>query len=132
MAYNKFENLKKKGISINDQSYTKFSNAFDPFESGFNFIAQFIGNFTGDVFVSEDGKSLIFVITDNKDNRSEFYHMASSYDRVDGQITPGGNTWQKYIWTEPYNVNWYYNELNNGRRVEFKGNYLNPDDQIIK
>ncbi len=64
--------------------------------------SQFIGSFSGDILLSYDGTSLVFVITDSKSVSSLFYHITDLFnnDRI-GASDSFGNTYQKYIWNEP-------------------------------
>lgn len=72
--------------------------------------SQFIGSFSGDVLLSNDGKSLVFVITDSKSVYSLALHASESLNRVrdSNKRTSFGNTYQKYIWSERI-ANFKYN-----------------------
>ncbi|UAY53249.1 hypothetical protein [Ferruginibacter albus] len=76
---------------------------------------QFVGAFSGDVFVSSDGKSLIFVISDSKSTTSFLYRAAAGHDRVNNSDATNfySNTYQKYIWTEPIDDKYYDTEKRN-------------------
>ncbi|MBS1634128.1 MAG: hypothetical protein JST10_16315, partial [Bacteroidetes bacterium] len=102
-------------------SYTNFrpyKGRFLPWKDNPASAPQFVGTFSGDVYVSNDGKSLVFVISDSKSITSLFYRIASDHDRVtipwnyepsifDDCLNCMGNTYQKYIWTEPIDQEWY-------------------------
>ena len=110
MFYQKY----KAGISGN-ASYTSFDSDFGAYGYLFdthNWTVQMVGTFKGDIFLSEDGKNLIFVITDSKSMTSFFIHMLPSHER--SFFSVGGKNYQKYIWTEP--IDPCYFENNQGDR----------------
>jgi RHS repeat-associated protein len=129
LVYNKFSgDISKMSeyASSNDRFlYSNFSGYRGGFRPQYERAgpSQFIGSFSGDVFLSWDNKSLLFVITDSKSVYSLLYHVTGrlNRERDPNKRTPYGNTYQKYIWVEPINLNFWHNEK--GRRDE-NGNLL--------
>jgi LysM repeat protein len=110
LAYQKFKGAPLPGLSYT--GFAAYGGTFLPWKDNFAAAPQFIGTFSGDVFVSNDGKSLVFVISDSKSATSLFLRMVSNHDRTyewnsDNTQNYFANTYQKYVWTEPINVNWY-------------------------
>jgi len=97
LVYDKYDgNIPKEG------SYVDFGGDFGLvglLSSGTNLPAQFVGSLTGDVFVDEKGENLVFVITDSKSRKSLLLRLGDEPEREDASW--GGNTYQKYFWTEP-------------------------------
>jgi len=97
-------------------SYTNFAaygGTFLPWYDNFSVAPQFIGTFSGDVFVSEDGKRLVFVISDSKSATSFFYRLADDHDRKWNDPDKYANTYQKYVWEEPIDPTYYSREVKN-------------------
>lgn len=110
-VYKKFsgnlQSMQAYASKNNQAIYTRFAGyggSFKPWNEGSNCM-QFIGTFSADVFLSYDGKSLLFVVTDTKSKESLFYRMSDNTDRKKGEQTRYGTTYQKYIWREPFNPN---------------------------
>jgi hypothetical protein len=116
LVYSKYDGILKPGNSFTN--FAPYNKRFLPWKDNLSSAPQFIGTFSGDVFVSEDGKSLVFVISDSKSTTSLFYRAAQEHDRVpepwnydpsifDDCLNCKGNTYQKYTWTEPINYEWF-------------------------
>jgi RHS repeat-associated protein len=110
LMYQKYDGDLKVGNSY--QNFAAYGGTFLPWKDNFSSAPQFIGTFSGDVFVSNDGKSLVFVISDSKSATSLFLRMVDDHDRVyywnsDNSQNYFANTYQKYVWTEPININWF-------------------------
>lgn len=125
LAYQKFEQIKNDGYNVSAlyySPYTNFGNSFTPLDALDNGAGQVVGSFSGDVFPSKDGKTLIFVVSDEKSRHSFYLHAVQSINRISNVITPEGNTVQKYIWTEPYDPSWYNSQKDkrNSKNGELK------------
>ena len=72
-------------------------------DAGTDITEQFVGTFTGDVFVDDSGENLVFVLSDAKSAQSFLYRMSPSWERHTpiSNYMGMGNTYQKYTWTEP-------------------------------
>ena len=113
LAYQKYGGNLSAGDSYT--SFSAYGGSFLPWKDNIAVAPQFIGTFSGDVFVSNDGKSLVFVISDSKSATSLFLRLANDHDRVyywnsDNHQNYFANTYQKYVWTEPINAAWYNKE----------------------
>jgi len=113
LAYQKYDGNFKPGDSYTN--FAAYGGTFLPWKDNAAMAPQFIGTFSGDVFVSRDGKSLVFVVSDSKSATSLFLRLASDHDRVyywnsDNTQNYYANTYQKYVWTEPINTGWYKKE----------------------
>ena len=119
--------MKYNGKFKSGASYTKFAGKFGLqgiVNAGTNITYQFVGTFSGDVRVSEDGKNLIFVISDSKSQKSLFYRLGSEPDRTQG----GGiqylrNNFQKYVWMESIDPNFFRNDKKNAPNGRDKKGY---------
>jgi len=92
-----------------DAVYTKFrshSGAFRPSDERAG-PSQFLGSFSADVFLSNDRKNLIFVVSDSKSFHSLLEHLTHYFDRERSPLERRrfSNTYQKYIWYEKINSN---------------------------
>ena len=127
--YNKYNGSPQVG-----DSYTEFDSDFGipgAIKAGDNGTYQFVGTFSSDVFVSDDGQSLIFVISDSKSLQSLLYRLGGvSHERT--EAASYGNTYQKYIWSEPIDSTWYSGQKGtrdaNGRVLPAKPAY----DRLFK
>lgn len=61
----------------------------------------------GDVFLAEVGKTVIFVLSDQKDLYPFLAHWGTRSERNEGLWPYNGSTRQKYIWTEDYDPNYW-------------------------
>ena len=61
---------------------------------------HFIGSFAFNAWVLEDGKTVLFCISDSKTYESRTAHTNEGNSHCRGWGTGYGNTYQKYIWTE--------------------------------
>jgi RHS repeat-associated protein len=84
-------------------NFSAYSGSFKPWNESVSSPMQFIGTFSGDVFLSYDKKTLIFVMTDSKSRTSLYLRILGDIPRKEGVRIKESNTYQKYIWTEPYN-----------------------------
>ncbi len=106
--YDKFNGKLSGGNSL-----TNFGVSFGftgILRSGFNSTTQFVGSASGDAWVSSDGKTITFVISDKKHLKSFLYHLASSHSRNSPPHVYGSTT-QKYSWTEDVNPTYYKSKL---------------------
>jgi hypothetical protein len=54
-----------------------------------------------EIQVDENGENMLFIVSNTTSKSSAFYHMADSFDRIQGQPTAMGNMNQVYMWKEP-------------------------------
>ena len=75
------------------------------------FFFIIIGSFPKFPNITDGGENLLFRISDSKSRNSFYYHIQDllgkytpsflqDRERISGQITPEGNTYQIYMWTE--------------------------------
>lgn len=69
-------------------------------------IRHFMGSYVFNAFVLDDGKTIVYTLSDSKTLESLTDHQFgdNSINRNGGR-TPFGTTYQKYIWTEQANMN---------------------------
>ncbi|WP_343307727.1 RHS repeat-associated core domain-containing protein [Chitinophaga niabensis] len=69
-------------------------------------IRHFMGSYAFNAFVLDDGKTIVYTLSDSKTLESLTDHQFgdNSINRNGGR-TPFGTTYQKYIWTEQANMN---------------------------
>lgn len=113
--YQKYESSHDNGTFNNSASYTNVDAGFGInglFGAGSNLTQQFVGNYRIDIYTSKDSKNLLFILSDSKSMTSALYHLPfKNIERDKNSITPGGTTYQNYIWTEPVNFNNNYKEI---------------------
>jgi RHS repeat-associated protein len=71
--------------------------------AGLDIVEQFVGGMDIDIIVDEKGQNLLFIASNTTGRTSEYYHLASDIQRKSGEITPEGDLYQKYLWSEPIN-----------------------------
>ena len=111
--YRKYLQLYYEKKFNNKASLTNFAAGFGIsgfFDAGFDLTKQFVGDYRVDIYTSQDTKRLLFVVSDSKSMTSALYHAPTitNFERDPNQtFSPGGNTYQKYIWSEPVNFDSY-------------------------
>jgi hypothetical protein len=109
-----------------DYFYNKYADKFDnlPINAGVmgfdvswsvldalstsSMTLQFIGTFKINIFLSQNGKDLIFCAMNCTHINSETYGVFSSYHRIPGVLSPNGNIYQFFMWTEPVDFKNYF------------------------
>lgn len=102
--YKKYLTNYKNGLTLKGGSVTNFNGSFGLpglVMAGLDIVEQFVGSMGINIYVDESGGNLLFVINNTTSMTSAAYHIANSFDRVSGQMSPGGNLNQVYIWKEP-------------------------------
>jgi len=136
LVYDKFNGDAQSLIDFananENKVYTEFKShqgSFMPWEERGG-ASQFVGSFSADVFLSEDKKNLIFVISDQKTKESLYLHLPfiSNKEREEGvEGNQEANTFQKYIWKEDMNLDyWSAEKPKRGKNGSIKDTSIIP------
>ena len=107
--YKKYSEQYKSGEGVAGGSVTNWDGAFGLtglVMAGTDLTEQFVGSYRLDIYVAENGKDLIFKVTNSTNMESAGYRVLDSYPRNDNINSyynrgAGGDTFQIYMWTEP-------------------------------
>jgi len=111
--YRKYMQLYKSKKFGNSASLTNYSVSFGlegVLMAGANLTQQFVGSYDVNIYTSDDAKSLLFVVDDSKSITSAYYHLPflTNVERdPSAEYSMMGNTYQRYIWSEPVDFNGY-------------------------
>ena len=107
--YSKYSEQYKSGKGVQGGSVTNWAGDFGLsglILAGNDLTEQFVGSYRLDIYVADDGKNLIFKVTNSTNMESAGYRVLDSYPRntnINSYYNrgAGGDTFQIYMWTEP-------------------------------